>query len=147
MGRLKKISILIYSFFVFVNIANSQTIINEGKNGEYYLSDSTVNFNKKRNGSKDGWWKFNYFFGGVKEVAFYNNGKKNGKSITFYRNGDLKSVGRYSDGKKDGVFIFYDKRSVFPFRNKVKTDVKFVRYLFLEGENIEKLPPEGHQKF
>ena len=94
------------------------------KNGElegfwkYYYKDGQLrNKGNYKDGKKDGLWETYYEDGKLSSNRNYKNGKKDGLWETYYENGQLKTKGNYKDGIREVPMEHYDEDGKLLFKN------------------------------
>ena len=70
-----------------------------------------------KNGELEGFWKYYYKDGQLRNKVNYKNGKKDGLWETYYENGQLKTKGNYKEGIREVPMEYYDEDGKLLFKN------------------------------
>ena len=70
-----------------------------------------------KNGELEGFWKYYYKDGQLRNKGNYKDGKKDGLWETYYENGQLKTKGNYKDGIREVPMEHYDEDGKLLFKN------------------------------
>ena len=96
------------------------------RNNRYYKKFTDVPFTGEifglengrfKNGELEGFWKYYYKDGQLRNKGNYKDGKKDGLWETYYENGQLKTKGNYKEGIREVPMEYYDEDGKLLFKN------------------------------
>ena len=70
-----------------------------------------------KNGELEGFWKYYYKDGQLRNKGNYKNGKRDGLWETYYENGQLKTKGNYKEGIREVPVEYYNEDGKLLFKN------------------------------